>query len=96
MLAKFEALGVTPWYAKREGALNDMRFVVTGTLDALSRDEAADRIRAQGGIFQTSVGKDTNYLVAGGKVGASKLAKAKAYGTQVLDEAAFLKLIGEK
>ncbi len=76
--------------------MNDKRFVVTGTLEAMSRDEAAERIRAQGGMFQTSVGKDTHYLVAGGKVGASKLAKAKSYGTEVLDETAFLKLIGEK
>ncbi len=96
MLEKFERLGVVPRYTKHEGALNDKRFVVTGTLEAMSRDEAAERIRAQGGVFQTSVGKDTHYLVAGGKVGASKLAKAKSYGTEVLDETAFLKLIGEK
>jgi DNA ligase (NAD+) len=59
----------------------------------MSRDEAADRIRAKGGIFQSSVAKDTDYLVAGGKVGASKLAKARAYGTTVVDEAAFLTLL---
>ena len=96
LLDKFESLGVKPRYEKHEGALNGVSFVVTGTLESMSRDDAAERIRAQGGIFQTSVGKDTKYLVAGGKVGTSKLAKAQAYGTVVLDEDAFLKLLKEK
>lgn len=94
LLEKFKTLGVQPVFTKKTGALLDKRFVVTGTLESLSRDEAADYIRSAGGVFQTSVGKDTTYLVAGGKVGASKLAKAKQYGTEVIDEAQFLKLIG--
>jgi len=93
LLKKFKELGVAPHYTKHEGALNGKHFVVTGTLESMSRDEAAERVRALGGVFQTSVGKDTDYLVAGGKVGASKLAKATAYGTSILDEAAFIKLL---
>lgn len=95
LLKKFRELGVTPHFEKKTGALSGKHFVVTGSLETMSRDEAADKIRAKGGIFQTSVAKDTQYLVAGGKVGASKLAKAQAYGTTVIDEAAFLKLLGE-
>lgn len=94
LLRKFTSLGVIPHYEKKTGALSGKHFVVTGTLDSMSRDEAADRIRALGGTFQTSVAKDTDYLVAGGKVGASKLAKARSYGTTILDEAAFIKLLG--
>lgn len=94
LLEKFTALGVAPIYQKKTGALLGKTFVVTGTLNQLSRDEAADAIRAQGGIFQTSVAKDTQYLVAGGKVGASKLAKAQRYGTQIIDESELLKLLG--
>ncbi len=94
LLEKFTALGVLPVYTKKNGALNGKHFVVTGSLASMSRDEAAEKIRAKGGIFQTSVGKDTDYLVAGGKVGASKLAKAEKYGTQVIDEAAFIKIVG--
>jgi DNA ligase (NAD+) len=52
----------------------------------MSRDEAAEKIRAAGGMFQTNVGKDTDYLVAGGKVGASKLQKAEKYGTKIISE----------
>ncbi len=94
LLEKFRDLGVVPVYIKKGGALAGKHFVVTGTLEAMSRDEAAELIRAQGGTFQTSVGKDTNYLVAGGKVGASKLAKAEKYGTEVVNEQQFLSIIG--
>lgn len=93
LLDKFKELGVVPTYQKKSGNLNGIHIVVTGSLESLSRDEAAEKVRAQGGVFQSSVGKDTNYLVAGGKVGASKLAKAEKYGTKVIDEAAFLKLL---
>ena len=93
LLTKFKASGVEPHYEVKSGKLAGQNFVVTGTLEAMSRDEAAERIRAQGGSFQTAVAKDTTYLVAGGKVGASKLKKAQTYGTQIIDEAAFLALL---
>jgi len=93
MLNKFEELGVNPHFERKSGKLNGMAFVVTGTLESMGRDEAAEKIRSQGGTFQTSVAKDTTYLVAGGKVGASKLKKATEYGTKVIDEQEFLKLV---
>jgi DNA ligase (NAD+) len=93
LLAKFAELGVAPRYERKTGKLIGKSFVVTGTLETMSRDEAADRIRAQGGIFQTSVAKDTTYLVAGGKVGASKLKKAESYGTKVINEKEFTELL---
>jgi DNA ligase (NAD+) len=60
----------------------------------MSRDMAAEKIRGLGGTFQSSLGKDTMYLVVGNNVGASKLAKAKKYGTKQLSEAQLLILIG--
>jgi DNA ligase (NAD+) len=95
LLEKFTALGVEPIFEKKTGALVGKNFVVTGSLESLSRDEAADKVRGLGGTFQSAVAKDTDYLVAGGKVGASKLKKAQQYGTEIIDEAAFLKLTGE-
>jgi len=93
LIAKFAQLGVVPTFEKKTGQFVGQNFVVTGTLDSMSRDEVAATIRGLGGTFQSAVGKDTNYLVAGGKVGVSKLKKAEAYGTTILDEAAFLTLL---
>ena len=93
LIAKFAQLGVVPTFEKKTGQFVGQNFAVTGTLDSMSRDEVAATIRGLGGTFQSAVGKDTNYLVAGGKVGASKLKKAEAYGTTILDEAAFLTLL---
>lgn len=95
LLEKFTLLGVIPIYNAKRGELAGKSFVITGTLQSMSRDQAAEKIRALGGIFQTSVGKDTTYLVAGGKVGASKLARAEKYGTKVIDEAVFMKIVKE-
>lgn len=93
LLDKFKSVDVKPRHEAHTGALAGKSFVVTGTLESMSRDEAAERIQALGGKFQTTVARDTTYLVAGGKTGASKLAKAKQYGTKVLDESAFLELL---
>lgn len=95
LLAKFRKHGVWPEEVKKVGGpLSGQKFVVTGSLEAMGRDEAAEKIRALGGTFQSSVGKDTDYLVVGANVGASKLAKAEKLGTKQIDEAELLKLLG--
>ncbi|HEY1064179.1 MAG TPA: NAD-dependent DNA ligase LigA [Candidatus Saccharimonadales bacterium] len=96
LLEKFKDLGVWPEaVAHVGGKLSGQNFVVTGTLQTMSRDQAAEKIRALGGTFQSSVGKDTDYLVAGANVGASKLAKAAKFGTKQIDEREFLTIIGQ-
>lgn len=72
-----------------------LTFVLTGTMESLSRDEAGEQIRVRGGSVSSSVSKNTSYVVAGEKAG-SKLTKAGELGVKVLDEAAFLKLLGSK
>ncbi|MCA9342932.1 NAD-dependent DNA ligase LigA [Candidatus Saccharibacteria bacterium] len=94
ILNKLSNLGVEPKAQNNsKGKLFGKSFVVTGTLESMGRDEAADKIRSLGGTFQLSVGKETTYLVAGANVGASKLEKAKKLGTKVVEEIEFLKLI---
>lgn len=69
-------------------------FVLTGTMEGLTRDEAARRIQEAGGLVGGSVTKKTDYLVAGEKAG-SKLGKARALGIPILDRDDLLRLLGE-
>lgn len=88
LLESFKQQGVWPEVvASSSGRLNGKTFVVTGSLDSMGRDEAAERIRSLGGTFQSSVGKGTDYLVAGNNVGTSKLEKAQKLGVEIIDEA---------
>ena len=96
LLQKFADLGVAPQFNRKSGRLVGQSFVITGTLQSMGRDAAADKIRDLGGTFQTAVAKDTTYLVAGSKVGASKLKKAEQYGTKIIDEQEFLAIIAGK
>ena len=96
LLEKFANLGVTPQFSQKSDRLAGQSFVITGTLQSMGRDAAAEKIRNLGGTFQTAVAKDTTYLVAGGKVGASKLKKAEQYGTKIIDEQEFLAIIAGK
>lgn len=93
LLDKFKSLGVTPHYKEKSGKLNGLHFVVTGTLQSMSRDILADKIQNAGGIFQSSVSKETDYLVAGGKVGASKLERAEQLGIKIIDENQMLEML---
>ena len=93
LLEKFADLGVTPQFSQKSDRLAGQSFVITGTLQSMGRETAAEKIREFGGTFQTAVAKDTTYLVAGGKVGASKLKKAEQYGTKIIDEQTLLELI---
>ena len=93
LLEKFADLSVMPQFSQKSDRLVGQSFVITGTLQSMGRETAAEKIRELGGTFQTAVAKDTTYLVAGGKVGASKLKKAEQYGTKIIDEQTLLELI---
>lgn len=67
--------------------------VVTGTMDAWSREAAEDAIKARGGKAPGSVSKKTTAVVAGREPGAAKLTKAETLGVPVIDEAAFAQLL---
>jgi len=86
LLEKFERLGVKPYYKKHRGELKGLKFVITGTLESMSRDLAAEKIRAKGGDFLNAISSDTDFLVVGKNVGASKLAKAEKYKIKTITE----------
>jgi len=75
------------------GPLEGKTVVLTGTLPELTREEAAALVKSAGGKVTSSVSKKTDYVVAGESPG-SKLAKAESFGTEILDEAALLALVG--
>ena len=99
LLARLEQAGLRPKQetrsAQEEGPLKDRVFVLTGTLDGMTRNEAAARITALGGKVSGSVSGRTDFLVAGEKAG-SKLRKAEQLGVEVLDEAGLKELLSSR
>ena len=68
-----------------------LTFVLTGTLENMTRDEAADMIKARGGKVSSSVSSKTSYVLAGEAAG-SKLTKAQALGVKIIDKEEFLNM----
>jgi len=93
VVEKLTAAGVHPAPVERkDGPLSGTSFVLTGTLEAMSRAEAQRRIELLGGRVTSAVSKQTTHLVAGADPG-TKLARAKKLGVSVLDEAEFLRML---
>ena len=74
-----------------EGALAGLKFVFTGTLARMTRDEAAEMARERGARVSGSVSKATDYVVAGEKAG-SKRDKAEKLGVEIIDEREFIRM----
>jgi len=81
-----------PKPAERHAKFAGKTFVLTGTLEAMTREAAGEAIAQFGGKVSGSVSKKTHFVVAGSEAG-SKLKKAEELGVTVLDEKAFLKLL---
>jgi DNA ligase (NAD+) len=72
--------------------LENLTFVLTGTLENYTREQAKEIIESLGGIVSSSVSKKTSYVLAGTEAG-SKLDKAKALGVRIIDEKEFQKIV---
>jgi DNA ligase (NAD+) len=89
LTARLEAAGLRVEEALAEPrslAFSGLQFVLTGTLDSMTRDEAKAAIEARGGRVTGSVSKKTAFVVAGRDAG-SKLERARELGVSVIDEA---------
>jgi DNA ligase (NAD+) len=77
-----------------EGPLTGHTYVITGTLERWSREQAQAELEARGAKVTSSVSKKTTGLIVGEEPGASKLTKAQGTGVPLLDEAELAKLLG--
>jgi DNA ligase (NAD+) len=77
----------------KEGPLTGKTYVITGTLERWSREQAAAALEAAGAKVTNSVSAKTTALIVGEEPGASKLTKAQKAGVEQLDEAALEKLL---
>ena len=67
-------------------------FVLTGTLESMTREEAKQKIESLGGKISSSVSKNTDFVVVGSDAG-SKLKKAKELGLLLIDEKKFITIL---
>ncbi|MBQ8163189.1 MAG: NAD-dependent DNA ligase LigA [Clostridia bacterium] len=95
IIHKLKAAGVVTEEIAKEttSEFDGLTFVLTGTLENMTRDEAGELIKARGGKVTSSVSKNTSYVVAGEAAG-SKLTKAQALGVKIIDKSELLKMCG--
>ncbi len=97
LIRALQKQGIDPKSAQPRGQrLRGKTLVITGTLDRMTRDEAQQAIRRQGGRASSSVSGSTDYLVVGSDPGDTKLQHADEHDVARLDEDGFLGLVGEK
>ena len=93
IISKLQSAGVVTSEEIKElsNEFEGLTFVLTGTLENMTRDEAAEMIKARGGKVSSSVSKKTDYVLAGEAAG-SKLTKAQSLGVKIIDKEAFLEM----
>ena len=97
-LAQLKDVGVEPSseiFEAKSDLFSGKSFVLTGTLQSMTRDEAGNKIKLMGGKTVSSVSKNTSYVLAGANAG-SKLVKAQNLGVIILTEDAFLSMIDKE
>ncbi|MCH5351696.1 MAG: NAD-dependent DNA ligase LigA [Clostridiales bacterium] len=93
VVEKYKEIGIDPKFVKEtSGVLTGKKFVLTGTLPTLTRDEARELIEKAGGAVMGSVSKKTDIVLAGEAAG-SKLDKARELGIKIIDETEFMNML---
>jgi DNA ligase (NAD+) len=96
LVERLRVMGLTmdePQPVTRDGALQGLTVVITGTPPTLSRTDASELLERAGARVTDSVSKKTSFLVAGDAAG-SKLEKARTLGVEIIDEAELLRRVG--
>ena len=94
LIQRLKQYGLNMTYTQKEttGKLDGLKFVLTGTLPTMTRDEAKALIESNGGKCSGSVSSKTDYILAGEDAG-SKLTKAQQLGISIIDENELLNMI---
>ena len=99
LIAKLKKAGVNMKLLQDKNVITDEKFagktfVLTGTLETMSREQASELIESHGGKTSSSVSKKTDYVLAGEEAG-SKLKKAQDLGITIINEQQFKEMIGD-
>ena len=94
LVDRLQKRGVDPRSQAGGDRLQGLALVVTGSLQSMSRDEAMQAIRREGGRATGSVSSTTDYLVVGENPGGRKIGDAKKHNVKTLDEEKFIQLLG--
>lgn len=94
LIERFQAMGLSMKVEDNnvDNRFEGMTFVLTGTLEGMTRDEASEIIQRHGGKTSSSVSKKTTYVLAGEAAG-SKLTKAESLGVKVINLQEFIKMV---
>ena len=94
LISEFKSKGLSLSTAETssDNRFEGMTFVLTGTLEGMTRQQASKLIESHGGKTSSSVSKKTTYVLAGSDAG-SKLTKAESLGITVIDLNTFLKML---
>jgi len=95
LVSKLVRGGVRAEAEAATGPLAGKTVVLTGELEAMSREEAVRRVENAGAVVAGSVSKRTDFVVAGRDPGATKMKRAGTLGTEIIDEPEFLRRLGE-
>lgn len=98
IVARLKESGVQMEIVEKQGASNKFEgstFVVSGVFETFSRDDLKNLIESNGGKNVSSISAKTTYVVAGDKMGPSKLQKATELGVRILSEQEFIQLVNE-
>jgi len=95
LIRRLRQHGIDPKARRAGGRLDGKTLVITGSLDSMTREEAEDAIRAQGGKAASSASNQTDYLVVGSSPGDAKLHDAEEHDTQRIGEQQFRNLLGK-
>jgi DNA ligase (NAD+) len=93
LIRRLMRAGINPKLQRRGSRLEGKTLVFTGELAHLTRERAKQAAVQQGGRVSESVSRQSDFLVVGSSPGGTKTEKARKYGTTILNEADFLKLI---